>query len=293
MTRPFRFGVNMMKLSGGAEWRDKCRRAERLGYDVILVPDHLGMAAPFPAMVAAAAATERPRIGTFVLNAGFWNPALLAREVATTDELTGGRVELGLGAGYAEAEHKRARLEFPSPGGRVRVLRHTVDELQRLLTDPAHTPQARQGPRPPLLIGGNGDRLLRLMAEHADIAAFTATAGYENGILRALTPGQLDERVAAYEGFAAHRAVPAERNLLVHFVEVTDDRHVTARRLPKIHPEVSQEDRLTLPVMLFGTVKQIAEQLREQRERFGISYIVVLDGVMDVFAPVIEELAGT
>ncbi|MEU6679806.1 TIGR03621 family F420-dependent LLM class oxidoreductase [Streptomyces sp. NPDC046925] len=293
MTRPFRFGVNMMKPAGGADWRDRCRRAEQLGYDVILVPDHLGMVAPFPAMVAAAAATERPRIGTFVLNAGFWNPALLAREVATTDALTGGRLELGLGTGYAEAEHKRAQLEFLSPGGRISALRHTVDELERLLADPAHAPRAEQQPRPPLLIGGNGDRLLRLMAEHADIAAFTATAGYENGILKALTPDQLDERVAAYEGFAAHRAVPAERNLLVHFVEVTDDRHATARRLPKIHPEMSQEDRLNLPVMLFGTVKQMAEQLREQRERFGISYIVVLDGVMDVFGPVIEELAGT
>ena len=293
MTRPFRFGVNMMRPAGDAEWRDKCRRAERLGYDVILVPDHLGAVAPFPAMVAAAAATQRPRIGTFVLNAGFWNPALLAREVATTDALTGGRLEVGLGTGYAEAEHERARLEFLPAGGRVRALRHTVGELERLLTDPAHGPRTAQRPRPPLLIGGNGDRLLRLMAEHADIAAFTATAGYENGILNTLTAEQLDERVATYEELAAHRAVPAERNLLVHFVEVTDDRRATARRLPKVHPELSQEERLTLPVMLFGTVKQIAEQLREQRERFGFSYIVVLDGAMDAFGPVVEELAGT
>ncbi|NDZ80101.1 TIGR03621 family F420-dependent LLM class oxidoreductase [Streptomyces sp. SID10853] len=293
MTRPFRFGVNMLRPEAGAQWRDKCRRAEQLGYDVILVPDHLGMVAPFPALVAAAAATRRPRLGTFVLNAGFWNPALLAREAATTDALTDGRLEVGLGAGYAEAEHEQARLEFLPPGDRVRALRHTVGELERLLTDPAYAPSAAQRPRPPLLIGGNGDRLLRLMAEHADIAAFTAATGYVNGMLNALTSRQLDERVATYERFAAHRAVPAERNLLVHFVEVTDDRRATARRLPKVHPELSQEERLTLPVMLFGTVKQIAEQLREQRERFGISYVVVLDGVMDAFGPVIEELAGS
>ncbi|NUP22148.1 MAG: LLM class flavin-dependent oxidoreductase, partial [Streptomyces sp.] len=81
--RPFRFGVNLMTAAPADEWRAKCRRAEELGYDVILVPDHLGMPAPFPALVAAAEATERPRLGTFVLNAGFWNPALLAREVAT------------------------------------------------------------------------------------------------------------------------------------------------------------------------------------------------------------------
>ncbi|MFG2313282.1 TIGR03621 family F420-dependent LLM class oxidoreductase [Streptomyces sp. NPDC048566] len=293
MTRPFRFGVNMMKPAGAAGWRDKCRRAEALGYDVILVPDHLGMVSPFPALTAAAEATERPRVGTFVLNAGFWNPALLARDAATTDALAEGRLEIGLGAGYAEAEHRRAAIEFLAPGPRIGALRHLVTELGRLLADPAHSPAATQRPRPPLLIGGNGDRLLRLMAEHADIAAFTATAGYENGILRALTPAQLDERVATYERLAAHRTVPAERNLLVHHVEITDDRRAAAGRLPKIHPEVSQEDRLALPVMLFGTVKQIAEQLREQRERFGLSYIVVLDNAMDTFAPVVEELAGS
>ncbi len=88
MPRPFRFGVNLLTPSPAADWRAKCRRAEELGYDVILVPDHLGMVAPFPALIAAAEATERPRLGTFVLNAGFWNPVLLAREVAATDALT-------------------------------------------------------------------------------------------------------------------------------------------------------------------------------------------------------------
>ncbi len=95
MTHTFRFGVNMLTIETGEAWRDRCRRAEALGYDVLLVPDHLGMPAPFPTLVAAAEATERPRVGTFVLNAGFWNPALLAREVATCDQLTGGRLELG------------------------------------------------------------------------------------------------------------------------------------------------------------------------------------------------------
>lgn len=112
--RPFRFGVNLLAPAPVDEWRAKCRRAEELGYDVILVPDHLGMPAPFPSLVAAAEVTERPRLGTFVLNAGFWNPTLLAREVATTDTLTGGRLELGLGTGYIRAEHDTAGL----PGAR-------------------------------------------------------------------------------------------------------------------------------------------------------------------------------
>ncbi|MFF3146594.1 LLM class flavin-dependent oxidoreductase, partial [Streptomyces sp. NPDC057927] len=111
-SRPFRFGVNLLAPAPLDEWRAKCRRAEELGYDVILVPDHLGMPAPFPSLVAAAEATERPRLGTFVLNAGFWNPTLLAREVATTDTLTGGRLELGLGTGYIRAEHDTAGLPW-------------------------------------------------------------------------------------------------------------------------------------------------------------------------------------
>src|SRR3954471_19994428 len=114
MPRPFRFAVNLTAAATDEDWRAKCRQAEELGYDVILVPDHLGKVAPFPALVAAAQVTERPRLGTFVLNAGFWNPTLLAREVATVDALTGGRLELGLGTGYVQAEHDQAGLPFGS-----------------------------------------------------------------------------------------------------------------------------------------------------------------------------------
>lgn len=165
----------------GEAWRARCVRAEALGYDVILVPDHLGMVAPFPALVAAAAATERPRLGTFVLNAAFWNPALLAREIATTDALTGGRLEVGLGAGYVREEHERAGLEFLPPGERVGHLIRTVTELDRLLGDEVELPRPVQLPRPPLLIGGNGDRVLRLAAEHAEIAAFTGGRATKEG----------------------------------------------------------------------------------------------------------------
>ncbi|WP_461077836.1 TIGR03621 family F420-dependent LLM class oxidoreductase [Streptomyces deserti] len=188
------------------EWRAKCRRAEELGYDVILVPDHLGMPAPFPALVAAAEATERPRLGTFVLNAGFWNPALLAREVATTDALTGGRLELGLGTGYVRAEHDTAGLPFGSPRERVEHLRRTVEDLDRLLTSKEHRPRPVQKPRVPLLIGANGDRMLELTAEHADIAAFTgarSVPGSTTGQLTAISAEELDERVGRYQELAA------------------------------------------------------------------------------------------
>ncbi|MGW2514181.1 TIGR03621 family F420-dependent LLM class oxidoreductase [Streptomyces scopuliridis] len=293
MTRPFRFGVNMTTPDVGEAWRTRCVRAEALGYDVILVPDHLGMVAPFPALVAAAAATERPRLGTFVLNAAFWNPALLAREIATTDALTGGRLEVGLGTGYVREEHERAGLEFLPPGERVGHLIRTVAELERLLGDEAEPPRPVQLPRPPLLIGGNGDRVLRLAAEHAEIAAFTGGRATKEGGLRVLSARELAERVDAYRGFAAGRAVPAELNLLLQYVAITPDRGAAVRELAAIAPELTEDELLDLPLIAVGTVRQIADQLRGLRERFGFSYLSVLDPFMEAFGPVIEELSGS
>ncbi|MFE3824753.1 TIGR03621 family F420-dependent LLM class oxidoreductase [Streptomyces sp. NPDC059092] len=290
MTRPFRFAVNMTTATDGDEWRKRCRRAEELGYDVILVPDHLGMVAPFPALAAAAEATERARLGTFVLNAAFWNPALLAREVATVDALSGGRLELGLGTGYVREEHERAGLEFLPPGERVDLLCRTVAELDRLLGDETHVPRPARSPMPPLLIGGNGDRVLRLAAERAAITAFTGARHTPDG-LRALTADELAERVAAYRGFEAGRAAPAELNLLLQFVAVTSDRRAAVRDLlPRLR--LDEDEALELPLLAVGTVRQVADQLRAQRERYGFTYLTVLDPCMEAFGPVIEELRG-
>ncbi|MFE9097562.1 LLM class F420-dependent oxidoreductase [Streptomyces sp. NPDC007264] len=296
MPRPFRFGVNLLGAAPAGEWRATCRRAEELGYDVILVPDHLGMVAPFPALVAAAEATERPRLGTFVLNAGFWNPALLAREVAATDALTGGRLELGLGTGYVRAEHDTAGLPFGSPGERVDHLRRTVEELDRLLGSPEFRPRPVQKPRVPLLIGANGDRMLGLTAEHADIAAFTGARtvpGSRTGRLAPITAEELDERVARYRALAAGRAEPAELNLLIQLVAVTEDREGAVRPLADRVPGLTVDRALALPIVLAGTVEQIAGQVRAQRERYGFSYLTVLEPFMEAFAPVIEALRGT
>ncbi|MFG2191830.1 LLM class F420-dependent oxidoreductase [Streptomyces sp. NPDC048639] len=297
MGRAFRFGVNLYTYGTGDDFRAKCRRAEQLGYDVILAPDHLGWPAPFPALIAAAEVTEKPRLGTFVLNAGFWNPALLAREVATTDVLTGGRLELGLGTGYVKAEHDAAGLPWGSPGERVDHLQRTVTEVERLLADENHLPRPAQSPRPPLLLGGNGDRVLRLTARHADIAAFTGATqapGKPDGTLRLLSPEALEERVAAYRRFAseAGRTKEAQLNHLVQRVAVCRDRRSAVRELAPHAPDLSEDQLLGHPALLTGSVKEIAEQLREHRERFGFSYITVLDQYLEVFGPVIEELGG-
>ncbi|MGW0470550.1 LLM class F420-dependent oxidoreductase [Streptomyces coeruleorubidus] len=296
MSRPFRFGVNLLEPASAEEWRAKCRRAEELGYDVILVPDHLGMPAPFPALVAAAEATERPRLGTFTLNAGFWNPTLLAREVATTDALTGGRLELGLGTGYVRAEHETAGLPFGSPGERVGHLRRTVEELKRLMGSDEHQPQAAQRPRVPLLIGGNGDRMLRLSAEHADIAAFTGARtvpGSTTGQLSPITADELDERVARYLKFAEdHREEPPELNLLLQMVIGTEDREAAVRPFLEHIPDMTVDQVLELPVSLVGTLDELTEQVLARRERYGFTYLTVLEPYMEAFAPVMERVRG-
>jgi probable F420-dependent oxidoreductase len=296
MSRPFRFGVNLLEPASAEEWRAKCRRAEELGYDVILVPDHLGMPAPFPALVAAAEATERPRLGTFTLNAGFWNPTLLAREVATTDALTDGRLELGLGTGYVRAEHESAGLPFGSPGERVGHLRCTVEELKRLLGSDEHQPQAAQRPRVPLLIGGNGDRMLRLSAEHADIAAFTGARtvpGSATGQLTPITADELDERVARYLKFTEdHREEPPELNLLLQMVIGTEDREAAVQPFLELVPDMTVDQVLELPVSLVGTLDELTEQVLARRERYGFTYLTVLEPYMEAFAPVMERVRG-
>lgn len=295
MPRPFRFGVNLLTPAPAAEWRAKCRRAEQLGYDVLLVPDHLGMPAPFPALVAAAEATERPRVGTFVLNTGFWNPALLAREVATTDALTGGRLELGLGTGYVRAEHETAGLPWGSPGERVSHLRRTVEELDRLLGSEDHRPRPVQRPRVPLLIGAGGDRMLRLTARHADIAAFTgarAVPGSTTGELLPVTAEELDERVALYRRVAADRAEPAELNLLIQHIAVTKDPEAALRPFLPHVPHLTPEQALALPVVLAGTEEEITARVLALRERYGFSYLTVLEPAMEAFAPVMAGLRG-
>jgi probable F420-dependent oxidoreductase len=172
-------------------------------------------------------------------------------------------------------------------------LRRVVEELDRLLGSDEHQPRPVQHPRPPLLIGGNGDRMLKLTAEHAQIAAFTgarSVPGHPGGKLQHLTPEELDERVATYHRFAAGRAEPAELNLLIQMVTVTDDRRAAIRPVLEHIPQFTEDEALDLPLLLVGTVREIADQVRAQRDRYGFTYITVLEPYMEAFGPVIEEL---
>lgn len=288
--RPFRFGVGMTATASRKNWVNKCRKAEDLGYDVIGVADHLGMPAPFPSIMLAAEVTQRPRLATAVLNAGFYNPALLARDVAATDQLTDGRLELGLGAGYMKSEFDAAGLPWLNPGKRVDHLEHTVSELRRLFADSDHQPQAMQRPGPPLWLGGRGDRVLAMAAREADIIGFTGFAPGNEGDTGYLADiDGVTERVAYTRALLGERIAQVEFNILVWRVIVTNDRRATAARLEPMRT-LSAQQMLDVPTVLIGTARQIVDQLIEYRERFGFSYITVGEYNLEGLAPVIELL---
>lgn len=318
--RDFRFSSNVFGISTREEFVAACRDAESCGYDTIFCADHLGIPAPFPLLVAAAEATQRLRVGTLVLNVPFWNPALLAREVATTDILTEGRLELGLGSGHMKWEFDEAGIGWLGPSARAEKLRQMVTELQRFFsTDFAQLREGQASPRPvqrsgfgghgpPLLVGGTGDAVLRIGAEQAQIlgvAGIYQVKGQPPGTFRLATAAEADERVAFARQCAGTRADDIEWHLLVQAVIVTDDRRAAAADLvaedraaagksgvTDDRAVLTVPDALETPYLLIGTADEIADQLRRSRERWGFSYITVHAPYRQAFVPVIERLRG-
>jgi probable F420-dependent oxidoreductase len=308
--RPFRFGVNVRTAASAAEWADKARKAERLGYSVLLVPDHLTeLLAPCPALAVAAAATTRLRLGTGVLNNDFRNPVLTAREAATLDVLSDGRFELGLGAGHMRAEYEQAGLAFDPGATRVERLAEAVGIVKRLLEGETVTfggrhyrvsghavhPRPVQRPRPPILIGGSAPRLLAVAAAEADIVGLTGIAFRRGGAAPDVSDFRtlvVDERVRLVRETAGPRIAQLELNVLVQRVIVTDDRRKAAQELTARWPSLTAADVLTSPYVLVGTVEEIVDDLRARRERWGISYVMTHEPYMDALAPVVARLAG-
>jgi probable F420-dependent oxidoreductase len=289
--RPFRFGVDLVVPGSRAEWVAKCRKAEDLGYDVVAAADHVGMAPPFPALVLAAEATERVRLNTFVINACFHNPVLLARDVTGTDQFTDGRLELGLGAGYVEEEFHAAGIEWGTPGQRFARLEHAVTTLKRLYADPEHKPAPVRPEGPPLLLGGRGDRVLKLAAAHADIVGFTGTASTKvEGRMSLAGVAELTERVEFAREALDGR--DAELNLLVHVTRITDDRRGALEAVHRRVPDLGVDELGELPTVLTGSAEAVAEQLLRTRETLGISYFTVIEDDLTRLAPVIELVRG-
>jgi probable F420-dependent oxidoreductase len=308
--RPFRFGVSVRTVEPAAGWAALARKVEALGYSTLNLPDHLtARLAPIPALTAAATATTRLRVGTLVLNNDFRHPVLLAREAATLDVLSGGRVELGLGAGYARAEYEEAGLAYDRGAVRVDRLGESVVIIKRLFEGGAvtfdgrhyavtkHTlyPPPVQRPRPPILIGGNGPRLLALAAAEADIVALsgiTFTRGGAEPEVSGFRAPAVDERLRRLRATAGARLGTLELSALVQRVMPTEDRRGAAAELVQRWTALSVDDVLASPFVLLGSPDEIAAQLVAHRARWGISYWVVFESAVDVFAPVVERLAG-
>lgn len=276
----FRFGVNLLGRGTADEFLEQVRHAERSGIDVVLLPDHLELGAPFPMLVAAAATAPTIRVGNFVLNAGFYRPALLARDIAGVDQLTGGRFEIGLGAGYVEAEFDAVGLPFGSPGERVEHLRETVVALKTMLADPEHVPPTVQSP-PPIMIAGTGNKVLTLAAEHADIVALAAVDDDD----------ALAERVDFVRSKAGDRFDDLEINLIIFDLAI--DREPSLDVLGSHIPDATEEQLLRLPNGLHGTHDEVVDRIRELRDTFGVSYITPIEpsaADIDAYGRVIAEL---
>jgi len=310
--RPFRFGVGVWHVASRAELADKARKVEALRYDTLSFPDHLtDRIAPMPAVMTAAEATTRLRIGTNVLNNDLRHPVLVAREAAAVDLLSDGRLQLGLGAGSIKSEYDEAGFSFDPGSVRVEQLAEAVRIIRKLLEGDEVTfsgrhyrvaghsiaPHPIQKPHPPILIGGTGRQLLTLAATEADIVGFSGITFRGGGAappdVSAWRAAEIDKRVELVREAARDRYPQPELNALVQRVVVTEDRRAAAEELAQRWPQLTPDDILESPYLLIGTVEEMVEDLRARRERWGISYWIAHEPYLDAFAPVVARLAGT
>jgi probable F420-dependent oxidoreductase len=258
-SRPTRFGLALLGQGSVAQLTEEARRAEQIGFDVVLLSDHLGMTAPLPPLVAMAQAAPSVRVGNLVLNSNFYRPALLARDLASVDSATGGRLEIGLGTGYVEAEFTAAGLPFERGSARVDLLTEHVTEIRRLLSSPDHVPAPVQSP-PPIMVAGVGNRLLAMAAQHADII----------GIATMRNRTHLGERIQYVKTQAGDRFDDIE--LQFSFFQTSIDDPDDLSILRRLAPDATAAELRQLVTLLGGPVTEAADQIRSLRDEFGISY---------------------
>src|ERR1700738_1293745 len=294
---PSRLGVVGACARSGEEWAEKARRIESMGYATLLMPDGLQYSlAPLPALTAAAIVTRTLRVGTYVIANDSRNPVLLAKEVATVDVLSGGRFELGIGAGRPDAAADNRMLGIPFDSGAVRVARlaESLTLLKALLSgqratatgqhyavaDAQISPRPVQQPRPPLLGAAGKRRLLQLGAREAD--------GVALGIPPPETEAGVAERIGWIREAAGSRFDQIELNLNLMAVGQQVPRWISSQ----MGLTAEGLARARAIAALTGTTDEMVEALQRRREKFGISYIAVGDEMMEGLAPVVERLAG-
>jgi probable F420-dependent oxidoreductase len=305
----FRFAVQNSRGASAAEWATKARKIEDLGYSSLLIPDHFDdQLAPMPAMMAAADATTTLRVGGLVLDNDYKHPVVLAKEMATLDVLSGGRLEWGIGAGWMETDYRGAGMTYDEPPVRISRLQEAVKVIKGLMSDEpvafegkfynVHmngTPKPVQKPHPPLMIGGGGKRVLRYAARAADIISvnFVLAEGAVNE--KVMATGGIEatkEKIAWIRDAAGPRFDDIELGVTIFAAIVTDDRASMAERLAPRFGGTAADVGLT-PHLLIGSADQMAEDLQRRRELFGFSYIAISGDSFEAMAPVVKKLAGT
>ena len=306
-SRPFRFGIQGQRATSAAEWKEKARKAEALGYDVLLMADHFGPQLSIgPALAVAAETTTNLRIGQLVLQSDLYHPAVLAKETATLDLLSGGRMELGLGAGGSyPPDYEWTGIPFNAPGARIERLRESVAVLKGLFAENPFSfsgnyftinnfdgqPKPLQNPHPPILIGAGGKRMLELAAREADIVAPLPAMGPGGGdfSLAEMSVAAVEQKIDFIRQVAPDRFDQIELNSLTDVLNVTDNRQAAIESLSE---EWEQDPRnwQESPFLLIGSVDKIADDIREYREVLGFTYFVLRDYMMDDFAPILARL---
>lgn len=304
MARPFRFAVQSLALGDHDAVVASARQAEALGYEELYSYDHLGTIDPFIPLVVAAEATSTLRVGPLVLNNEFHHPVLLARTVATVDRMTGGRVVLGMGTGYAQAEHDAMSIELRPPGARVDRLDESLTALRSLLDEGKAEMQGTHhqlsvsnlGVRPvqtrvPILLGGNGRRVIGLGGRFADIFQFTGLTHGPDGTPQAggFSIASVAERARWLSEAAGERDGEIERSVLVQQT-VIGDRAAAAIEQMADAGDMDRELLESTPFALIGSVEQVVDRLETLRQDLGISHVVIRDAAG--FAPVVAALAG-
>jgi probable F420-dependent oxidoreductase len=311
--RRFRFAAQLSKSPDGTarSWAEQARRAEDLGFSTLLMPDHFGeQLAPVAAMMAAADATESLRVGALVFDNDYRHPLVLAKEAATVDLLSDGRLELSLGAGWMRDDYQQSGIPYDPPGVRVDRFAEGVTVIKGLLeadgpysfsgthyTISEHTPSPRpvQRPRPPLTIGGGGRRVLSIAAREAEIVSINVdlragTGGPETA--PNASPESTRTKIGWVKEAAGDRFDEIELNTLIGFAMITDERD---KILDAMAPHFGLEpaDAAHVPVALIGTLEQMKEELLWRRAEYQISYFSVEADCWEELGPVVSALAGT
>jgi len=282
------FGVNFHGAASGREFGGLVRRASELGFDVFACPDHLGMTGPFTVLAAAGAVSDRLRLRTYVLNVGFWNPALLAREVATLDVVSGGRAELGLGAGHMKSEHDDAGLPWLPFRQRIEALESVVTEVRRRLAAQDHDPRPVQQPVP-LMVAAMSRPGLAVAARHADIVGFAGlrqVPGALLGTFTLVTAVETADRVAEVRELADGRRYRSD--VLVQQVVVGRNPADVASETARAIPGLSVAEILNNPFVLYAEdAGQAADELRRRQTRYGFDSVTTHQASMEALGEVI------